>query len=226
MLGDGGKPMPLTLRVVLRGVISFATLLILARALGKQQLSQLSFFEYITGISIGSIAGALTVDLGSQAWVHWVGLCTWAGLTLLVQALSLRSRKFAAALAGVPEVIISHGRILEANMRRNRYRFEDLFTELRQQGVFDMNEVEFAVLETTGKLSVMRKGTADMQNLPSLLVQEGEVLHANLRAAGRDESWLHAALQQAGVGADEVGRVTVAVLSPSGNLYVDTRKDS
>lgn len=218
--------MPLTLWVILRGVISFATLLILARALGKQQLSQLSFFEYITGITIGSIAGGLTVDLSAQTWVHWVGLCTWAGLTLLVQALSLRNRKFAAALAGVPEVIISHGRILEGNMRRNRYRFEDLFTQLRQQGVFDLNEVEFAVLETTGKLSVMRKDPAGMQNLPSLLIQEGEVLHANLRAAGRNEAWLHATLQQAGVAPDEVSRVTVAVLGPSGDLYVDTRKDS
>jgi len=216
--------MPLSLLVVMRGVVSFGTLLILARALGKQQLSQLSFFEYITGISIGSIAAGLTIDLTEPVWVHWVGLCTWAGLTLLVQSLSLRSRKVAAALAGVPEVIISHGRILEGNMRRNRYRFEDLFTQLRQQGVFDLHDVEFAVLETTGKLSVLRKGTADMHNLPALLVQEGEVLRENLRAAGRDEAWLSTALMQKGV--HSVESVTVAVLGPGGRLYVDTRKDS
>lgn len=216
--------MPPTLLVLARGVISFATLLILARLLGKQQLGQLSFFEYITGITIGSMASSLTVDLNTRAWLHWVGLCTWAALTFAVQSAALRSRRVAAALAGEPEVIVSRGRILEGNMRRNRYRYEDLFAHLRQQGIFDLHQVEFAVLETTGELSVLQRSPGKVaRHLPLLLVQEGEILRDNLKVAGRDEPWLIGELQNRGVAS--VAEVTVAVLSPEDDLYVDTHDD-
>ncbi len=215
-----------TALVFLRGVISFVTLLILARALGKQQLSQLSFFEYITGITIGSLAASLTVDLNSRAWLPWVGLVTWAGLTLATQLLALRSRNVASFLAGEPVVIIHHGRILEDNMRRNRYRFEELFMQLRMQGIFDLSEVEFAVLETTGQLSVMRRSAdpfGHRPNLPVTVVQEGKILHDKLAESGRDEDWLQESLRRKGVRA--LSDITVAVIEPKGDLYVDTYDD-
>jgi uncharacterized membrane protein YcaP (DUF421 family) len=212
--------LPITVLVLLRGVISFFTLFILARALGKKQLSHLSFFEYITGITIGSIAASLTVDLNTRGWIHLVGLMTWAGLTALVQWLAIRNRRMATYLTGGPVVLIRHGRILERNMRDNRYRYEDLFTQLRQHGIFDMNNVAFAVLETNGELSVMCQG--EHAALPILLVQEGRVLHEHLAEAGVTADWLRDALTQKGV--QSLKEVTVAVLVPNGDLYVDTYK--
>lgn len=216
--------MPLTLLVVIRGAISFITLLIIARVLGKQQLGQLTFFEYITGITIGSFASSMTVDLNSRVWLHWVGLCTWAGLAFLTQVLALRSRNVASFLGGDPVLIIRHGRILEENMRQNRYRFEELFMQLRQQGVFDLHEVEFAILETTGQLSVMTRnaGRGRPLRLPVIVVQEGEVLEEALSGVGRDRAWLEGELNRRGVGS--LADVTVAVVDPEGKLYVDTYK--
>lgn len=217
--------MPATvLRVVGRGLISFVTLLILARLLGKQQLGQLSFFEYITGITIGSMAAGLTVDLTEQGWIYWAGLVTWTGLTLLVQFVALKSRRAAKTLAGDPDVVIARGRILESALRRNRYRFDELLAQLRRQGIFDVREVEFAVLETSGELSVLRR-SADGQpkHLPLVVVQEGEVCGPNLEASGHDRAWLQERLDARGV--RSLKEVTVAVVTPDGDLYVDTYED-
>lgn len=221
--------MALAFLIVFRGLISFITLLILARALGKQQLSHLSFFDYITGITIGSIAAALTVDLNTQAWLHWVGLLTWTGLTVLVQYIVLRNRKVATYVTGEPVVVISNGKILEQNMKRSRYTFEELFMQLRQQSVFDVNDVAYAVLENNGQLSVLAK--TDMPNKrrepvwnPSLvLVHQGQVVREKLQEAGVDEAWLYKELRRNGI--RSMDDVTVAVMGPGGDLYVDTHQD-
>ena len=78
--------------VFVRGIISFLTLLIFTRLLGKQQVSELTFFDYILGITIGSIAATLTTDLSSRAWPHWVGLATWTGAVWFLQWITLHFR--------------------------------------------------------------------------------------------------------------------------------------
>ncbi|NMA66819.1 MAG: DUF421 domain-containing protein, partial [Clostridiaceae bacterium] len=79
-----------TLVVVVRGIIAFFSLLIFARILGKQQISQLTFFEYVLGITIGSIAATLTTELNSRAWVHFVGLLVWTVAVYVLQIISER----------------------------------------------------------------------------------------------------------------------------------------
>jgi len=210
-----------------RTILSFVTLLLLARLLGKQQLSQLTFFEYITGITIGGLAASITTDTSGTAWLWWLGLCAWSGLTMLVQFLALKSRRFSNLLAGRPSLVISNGKILETNMRKDRYRYEELLCQLRQHGIFDLEEVEFAVLESTGQLSVMKRGQERAESggnllthLPRVLVQEGEVLEENLQWSGFDEAWLDRSLRQHGIA--DIRRVKVAVLRPNGELWVDT----
>ena len=78
--------------VLVRSIISFFTLLIFARLLGKEQISQLTFFDYVLGITIGSIAASLTTDLSSRAWPHWIGLLCWAGLGYLMELISMKWR--------------------------------------------------------------------------------------------------------------------------------------
>lgn len=80
--------------VAVRGIIAFFTLLIFARVLGKQQISQLTFFEYILGITIGSTASELTTDLTSRAWPHWIGLLTWTVAVLALQAVTINQGTF------------------------------------------------------------------------------------------------------------------------------------
>ena len=136
--------------VVARSIIAFVTLFIFARLLGKQQVSQLTFLDYVLGITIGSIAATLSVDLESRAWPHWVGLAVWTAAVLIIQISSAKSTQAAKIFMGEPVVIISNGKILEEAMGRMRYNIPDLLEQLRNQGVFDISTVEFAVLNRTG----------------------------------------------------------------------------
>ncbi|HEX3011583.1 MAG TPA: YetF domain-containing protein, partial [Syntrophomonadaceae bacterium] len=127
--------------VVARSIIAFFTLLIFARTLGRQQISQLTFFDYVLGITIGSIAASLSVDLSSRAWPHWVGLLTWAAAVLLLQWISLKSREASKYLVSEPTVVIMDGLILEDALRSIRYTMTDILEQLRDKGIFDLNQV-------------------------------------------------------------------------------------
>ncbi len=143
--------------VLVRSIIAFFTLLIFARMLGKQQISQLTFFDYVLGITIGSIAASLSVDITTRAWPHWVGLATWTGAVLVLQVVSVKSKLGDRYLTGEPSIVIMNGQIMEKTMAKLRYTTSDLLEQLRDKGVFDLNKIGFAVLETNGQLSVLLK---------------------------------------------------------------------
>ena len=92
--------------VAIRAIIGFFSLLIFTRVIGKEQISQLNFFDYVLGITIGSIAATVTTDLSSRAWPHWVGLLVWAVLGYLMEIITLKSRNAAKYLEGEPAIII------------------------------------------------------------------------------------------------------------------------
>ena len=125
--------------VVVRAIISFFTLLIFAKILGKEQISQLTFFDYILGITIGSIASEATVDLSSRAWPHFVGLLSWAVLAYLMQYISLKWRYAAKIIEGEPVIVIMNGKIMDNVLRQMKFRASDILELLRNQGIFDMN---------------------------------------------------------------------------------------
>ncbi|MCJ7690486.1 MAG: DUF421 domain-containing protein, partial [Clostridiaceae bacterium] len=145
------------LMVLVRGIIGFFTLLIFTRILGKQQISQLTFFDYVVGITIGSTASTLTTDLTSRAWPHWVGLFTWTVLCFILQLMTLKSKSAEKFLDGEPTIVITDGIIREESMKKFRYTIADLLTQLRDKDIFDISEVAYAVLEKNGKLSILKK---------------------------------------------------------------------
>lgn len=221
--------------VVVRGIIGFFSLLIFARILGKQQISQLTFFDYILGITIGSIAASLTTDLSSRAWPHWVGLFTWTLACLGFQIVTLKWRKASKYIDGEATIVIMNGKIMEEAMRTLRYRAEDLLEQLRIQGAFDISQVEFAVVEKNGQLSVLKKSqyqpiTPSDMNLPTSyagigteLIYNGVIIDQNLKNVNLDNNWLAAELKKQGI--SDPAEVFLAILETSGDLYVDTYKD-
>jgi len=221
--------------VLVRGIIAFITLLIFARILGKQQVSQLTFFDYILGITIGSIAASLTTDLSSRAWPHWVGLATWTVAVWFVQWITLRSRAVAKYLNGEPVILIMNGQIMEENLKKMRYTIDELLEQLRHQMIFDLSIVEFAVLETNGKIAVLKKSqhapvTPHDLNIPSKykgltteLIYDGVVIEENLKRVQRDRPWLDQQLKSLNI--KSPGEVFLALLNTEGKLYVDRYRD-
>lgn len=221
--------------VLVRGIIGFFTLLILARILGKEQISQLTFFDYITGITVGSIASELTVDLSSRAWPHWVGLITWMALTYLVRVITLKWRYLAKVLEGEPTIVIMKGKIMDDVLKKMNFRISDVLELLRNKDIFDLNEVEYAILESNGELSVLKKAEylpltpKDMNikvtssGISTELIYDGVLIEENLRQMNKDKKWLMGELKKHGI--KDVSEAFLVTLNDAGSLYVDKYQD-
>ncbi|WML34076.1 DUF421 domain-containing protein [Clostridium sp. OS1-26] len=221
--------------VLVRGIIGFFTLLIFARILGKQQISQLTFFDYVLGITIGSTASTLTTDLTSSAWAHWVGLLTWAVICFTMQLATLKSKTVSSYIDGEPTIVVMNGKIMEDAMKKMRFRLSDLLEQLRGKDVFDLKEVQFAVLEKDGQLSVLKKPEyipvtpKDMNlytgpgGLTITLIYDGTIIPKNLKVINKDKEWLTDELRKKGI--NDVEDVFMAAIDKSNSLYIDLYKD-
>lgn len=221
--------------VLVRGVIGFFTLLIFARVLGKQQISQLDFFDYILGITIGSIAATLTTDLSSRAWPHWVGLITWAALGYLMEIITNKWIYVGKYIDGEPTIVIMNGKIMEGALSKMKFRSADLLQMLRNKDVFDLNQVEYAIIEPNGQLSVLKKSEyqpitpKDMKKkvqqaaISTELIYNGVIFHQNLKELGKDERWLMKELKKYNV--KKPSEVFLATLDDNGIFYIDKYKD-
>ena len=221
--------------VLVRGIIGFFTLLIFTRILGKQQISQLTFFDYVVGITIGSTASTLTTDLTSRAWPHWVGLFTWTALCFILQLITLKSKVAEKYLDGEPTIVITNGKILEESMKKFRYTIGDLLEQLRDKGVFDLEDVAYAVLEKDGQLSILKKPECDPVTPKDLnlktstasidieVIYDGSILQDNLVIVNRNERWLMTKLKKQGI--NNATEVFLATYNASSGLHIDLYED-
>lgn len=221
--------------VLIRTVLAFVTLFVVARLLGKQQLSQLTFYEYITGITMGDIAASIAIDAGRSPLYYMLALVAFAALTLGTGVITEKSRPLRKLIEGEPVVLVHNGKILEHNMAKSGYNMENLMMQLRERDAFDIREVEFAIAETDGYLTVLKKSQnrpvtpADLgvdtkyEGIPSEIIVDGQVIHQNLKQNHLDEAWLIARLQSMGYNSPQ--EIPYASLDSEGNLYVDDKRD-
>lgn len=221
--------------VILRTFISFTIMLILTRILGKKQISQMSYFTYITGITLGNVAAGLIVDRDVTIVDGVTALILWAALAIFVELLSLKSSHARVVLDGEPTVIIKKGVIQRKLMSKTRLNMDDLTMLLRSQNVFSITDVDYAILEPNGALSVLKKPEqdsvtkADMQIpveqrnfLPTELIVDGSIVKRNLKELNINEDWLKSQIQAAGLKTEEV---MFAEIQSNGNLYINRKSD-
>ncbi|REJ33491.1 MAG: hypothetical protein DIU83_06190 [Bacillota bacterium] len=229
-----GSDVPESLVIAIRSTVTFFTMLALTRVLGKRQLAQLNFFDYVFGITVGSIAASLSIEPDLKFVPTWLALLLWTFWGLVTSSLSLYSRRLRKLLDGEPTVVVQNGQILEGALKRLNYNLDDLRMQLRSQGVFSMGEVEFAIVEPGGQLSVLKKSQllpatpADL-NIPTAykgpateLIVDGHIVHANLEQLGLTEAWL---VEQVRGRGHEMADVYYAELDTQGNLYIDLHDD-
>ena len=196
-------------KIVLSTLISYAALFLSAKLIGRKQISQLDFLDYISGITIGSIAAELATDLENM-WKPLVALALYALLTWATSLLGircLRSRKF---LNGTPTIVLEDGKLHRANMKKAKLELSELMLMCRQQGYFDLRDIHLAVFEYTGQLTILpmaakRPATpADMKLAPTQeemlteVIMDGRILEGNLRRMGVDAKWLTGQLRAQG----------------------------
>lgn len=227
--------MPITLVVVIRSVISFFVLLLLVRLMGKQQVAQLTFFDYIVGITIGSIASTLSVQVNENTLATLAGMGTWTILAIFLAYLGVRNVRIRKVVDGEATIVIANGKILEENLKRIRIPMDELISELRTKGIFNMDDVEFAMFEPGGKISVQKKSqkqpvtpsdlfiTTKYDGLPTILIMDGTILNDALQSLQLTRAWLHHQLGKQNI--QDVTEVSLAQLDTKGNLYVDLKGD-
>ncbi|WP_041344136.1 DUF421 domain-containing protein, partial [Bacillus subtilis] len=226
--------MPLWLNVVSRVILFMIVLFFITKFLGKKQLSQLSFFEYVTGITIGGIAAIVILEVRHSIFIGGLAIVTMAAIPYLVSLISLKSKKLRDFVEGKGSVFIKDGKIMEDNLKKERYTTDELLELLRKKDVFQVADVEFAVLEPTGDLSVMLKKenqplTAKDLNLttasvkePQTVIMDGIVMDEPLATIDRSRAWLHTELEKLGV---TIENVFLGQVNSYGELTVDLFDD-
>lgn len=223
------------LEILIRAVGAFAAVIFITRMIGKSQVGGLTISDWVNGIVIGSIAASLVTELNEPAGYYAFGLLMFMVLTIFSQWAGMKYRPLHKILTDEPTVVVHNGKILEGNMHKMRYTVDDLTSQLRQEGAFNISDVEYAIAEPNGKLSVLLKTQASpvtpqdlniptkYKGVPSELVVDGVIIEQNLRQNNLDKEWLLNELQKQGV--QSLKEVFYASLDTDGNLYVDKKRD-
>ena len=188
---------------LLRTAILYLLIMIGLRLMGKRQIGELEPGELVLTMMISDLATVPMQDFGIPLLAGVIPILTLLSLSLLLSQLSLRSVYFRELLCGKPVVLIENGVLHQRAMERNRYTLDELLEELRGQGFSTLADVKYAVLENSGRLSILPRAasqppaarslgleTEDTVTLPVVLVNDGRVMSRNLRTCGRDRAWL------------------------------------
>lgn len=223
------------INILFRTIAAFFALLVIARILGKQVLSNMTFHDFVTGITLGAIAANLAFNPKIESPYLLLSLVVFTVTSFSIAVLSIRSRKARKWITGSPAILIENGKILEQNMKHEKYSLDTLIQSLREKDIFDMEEVEYAVLENNGKLSVLKKppyrnvtqkdlhikgqGAVDF---PVELIMDGQLIENNLSNNGVSRRWLEAELERR---EKSIADVFYAVKSTNGKLMLDFYED-
>lgn len=215
----------------IRTLLGFSVLLVLTRFLGKKQLGQLTIFTYITGIAMGNIAGDMVVHRDIKLIDGVAGLILWALATYLLEIVSLKFSKARVLLDGEPTIVIKKGIIMQKALASQRLNMDDLTMLLRTNNVFSVQDVDYAILEPNGQLSVLRKPvlesitkedmhikTEERIYLPSEIIVDGKLVRKNLKELDLTGEWVNRQLKQANISSP--GEVFFAEVQSDGSLYI------
>lgn len=221
------------LNVTLRAISSLITLFLVTKMLGKKQVSQLSLFDYVIGISIGNFAAEMTINLESNE-INGIWAVVLFGLfAYLVSYLTMKSIVMRRFFMGTPTVIIQNGKIIEKNLKKVKFDINDMLEEIRSNGYFDLSQVEYALMEANGKLSILPKSEyrpltpSDMnkkvvkEGLCANIIIDGKIMHNNLKNMNKDEKWLQSQLKVKGY--SDLSKILLATLDTNDKIVVYER---
>ncbi len=203
--------------------------------MGKKQISQLTFFDYCVGITIGSIAATMSVDQNVKIANGLMALLIWGLFPFILAYLSIKSMWFTKIVDGSPTILIQSGEVLDKNMKKTFLSIEELMLLLREKGTFKVSDVEMAILETNGQLSILLKSdqqpmTPHVSNVsvppeqgPTILIMDGKLLKKGIKERGYSEEWLLKEIQNKG--AMDFNQVFLAQIDSNGKVYVDLYDD-
>ncbi len=215
-----------------RTFLIYLAVLFVMRLMGKREVGQLSTFDLVVAIMIAEVAVFPLEDLKTPLYMGLFPMLVLVSAEVLLSYLCLKYKFLRKIVDGYPSVLISKGEIVEEEMRRQRYNINDLMGQLRERNIFNISDVEYAILETTGELTVMVKNTKrpvspeDLkitpppEDIPVPLVLDGEIIQENLDYLNRNLSWLEEEFKKRNLSSKNV---LYACLDCQGNLYISKK---
>ncbi|WP_171903808.1 DUF421 domain-containing protein [Cellulosilyticum sp. I15G10I2] len=222
--------------VLIRSLGSIITLFVMSKMMGRKQISQLSTFDYIMGISIGSIAAQMATDAETE-WFHFVSaMAVYVAVYILIAVITVKSlwaRKF---FEGAPIILIQDGKIISKNLKSVHYEVNSLLEECRLEGYFDINDIQMATMESDGRISLLPtvdkrpvnvgdlKLSPQPEGLVANLIIDGKVMESNLKAIGKEEEWLLKELKKQNIKSPK--DVLLATCDVNGKFHVFLKNEN
>lgn len=206
--------------IFFRTLLMYFAILIIFRLMGKREIGELSVLDLVVFIMIGEMA-VVAIENHSEPVVNTLlPMVVLLGIQIALALFSLRSNRIRKLIDGKPSILISKGKIDEKEMRKQRYNFDDLLMQLRSKDIDNIADVEFAILETSGELSVVKK--SKNKNKPASytepLIVGGKIQQNNLKKSNKTEAWLRSELQKRGYG--DISRISFCSYQ-DGEFYID-----
>ncbi|WP_245630084.1 DUF421 domain-containing protein [Alicyclobacillus acidiphilus] len=219
----------------IRVLALYLMVMVALRVMGKREIGQLSVFDFVVSVMIAELSTLPMENADVPLYQAAIAIGSLVLFQIVVAILQIKSHRFRHLVDGEPTILIEHGQVKDRAMRRMRYSMHDLLTQLREKGISNIADVEFAVLETSGQLSVFPKAEArpvsardislrvTPEVIPMPLVIDGRVVQKTLRILQRDEAWLRDELRRRGYTISEIFYATV---DANGAIWIDPRDDT
>jgi len=220
---------------IVRSFLSLTALFLVTKLLGKKQVSQLSLFDYVIGISIGNFAAEMTINVESQYANGLTAILVFGLIAYLVSYLTMKSIVLRRFFIGTPTILIQNGKLIEKNLKKVKFDVNELLEECRVNGYFDLTQIEYALMEANGKLSILPKGEynpvtikdmklkANKQDLVANIVIDSRIMHNNLKNMKKDIVWLEQELKIKGY--KTLDNILLATLDNNDKLVVYERNN-
>lgn len=212
-----------------RALISLIALFFVTKLMGKKQVSQLSLFDYVIGISIGNFGAEMTINLESNEVNGVVAVVVFGLSAYFVSFLTMKSITLRKFFSGCPTILIQNGKIVKNGLKKSRFDINDLLEVCRCKGYFDLDDIEFAIMEANGEISILPKTKSrniqieDMdlkvtkESLVANVVIDKKYMPESLKSMGKDEKWLDKELKKQNIKKEDI---LLATLDVDDNLRI------
>ena len=191
-----------TINVLIKGFMSLIFLFFVIKLLGKKQVSQLNIFDYVIGISLGNLAAEMTINTDISIINGFLAMTIYGVCSLFVSYITSKSIIARRFISGTPVVLIEHGKISKQSLKKVKLDLNDLMQDAREDGIFDLSKVEYAIMEVSGKVTFLLKSEYEpitgkdmkiqksINTLSAVLIMDGNIMLNNLKNINKDKKWL------------------------------------
>src|SRR5690625_849871 len=205
--------------IIIRTILIYGFVVLFFRLMGKREIGELSLLDIVISIMMAEMAIIVIADTSKPFYVSLVPMFLLVLIQRITALFSLKSKKFRDWFEGKPAVMILNGKIDRQEMKNHRYNIDDLILQLHEKSVKCIRDVEYAILEPSGKLSVFPKEKAESKGFVHVLIADGEILEDALKMINKTKQWLKAELQKSGY--NQLNKIFYCSFDESETFYID-----